>query len=73
MREKRTDSGNVLQYSGAQEEVVPVGSSQPQRPQVFLNITPLVKHGNALYASACVPQASQQVFSFIQEPVFLVG
>lgn len=51
MREKRTDSGKVLEYSGAQEEVVPVGSSQPQRPQVFLNITPLVKHGNALYVS----------------------
>lgn len=51
MREKRTDSVKVLQYSGAQEEVVPVGSSQPQRPQVFLNITPLVKHGNALYVS----------------------
>lgn len=69
MREKRTDSGNVLQYSGAQEEVVPVGSSQPQRPQVFLNITPY------MYPAfhACVPQASRQVYSFIQEPVFLVG
>lgn len=62
MREKRTDSGKVLQYSGSQEEVVPVGRSQPQRPQVFLNIMPLVKHGNALYVS-CISCTCASSFS----------
>lgn len=42
-----------------------MGSSQSQRPQAFLNITPLVKHGNALEVSciSCLMLLGRRILS----------